>query len=172
MNPSKNLIMWASRWLAAAPLALALTATMPPPQPADTPTADPINEVSCGPMNVGAAQQLLRDKGKTRASVVAVYGASATTGAAQKHTLILDPNFEYIFIPAVYVNDVAATDQGADYNLRLQVTATGKGKVLLEATAKTSAGGQPLGGIMHVKRGTAVEIDYDYTANGPDPTTA
>lgn len=168
MNPRKNLKMWANCWLAAAPLALALTAAMPPVRPAGTPATDPINEVSCGPVNVESAQQMFRDKGKTKVRVAAVYGASATAGAAQKHTFLLEPNIEYLFIPTVYVNDVGATDRGADYNLRLKVTATGKNKVLLDVTAKASAGGKPLGELLRVKRGTVVEIDYDYTANGPD----
>ena len=93
----KNLVSFRSllAWMPVA-AALALAA------PAAAQSIPPAEEVSCGSLTVASAQKMFRDKGKTRVQVAAIYGIAATTGAAQKHTLLLQPNFEYLFIPGVY----------------------------------------------------------------------
>ena len=160
----KNLVSFRSllAWMPVA-AALALAA------PAAAQTVTPAEEVSCGSLTVASAQKMFRDKGKTRVQVAAIYGIAATTGAAQKHTLLLQPNFEYLFIPGVYRDgDMVPSETFANYNLRLRVVATAKNKELVSYDTKTTAGYRPMGDGISVKKGTVVEVNYEYTANGPD----
>lgn len=137
--------------------------------PAMAQAVPPVEEVSCGSLTLASAQQMFRDKGKTRVQVAGVFGKAATSGAAQKHTLLLQPGFEYLFIPGVYNDgEIVPTERRPGYNLRLRVTATAKNKELVAYENKQSAGGRPMGDGISVKKGTVVELDYEYTANGPD----
>lgn len=143
------------------PLAAALTAATPPP------AADPVNEVSCGPMSLEKAQQLFIERGKKNVQVAGVFGAAATSGAAHKHALTFEPGRDYFFIECVYIDDEAMTTN-TGYNIHLKVTDTKKNNVLSQGEAKETGGGRTIGTKVNVKRSTPVEIEYDYTANGPD----
>ena len=160
----KNLVSFRSllAWMPVA-AALALAA------PAAAQTVTPAEEVSCGPVNVAAAQKMFSDRGKTRVQVAAIYGAPATSGAAQKHTLMLLPDLQYHFIPCVYIDgETVPAERQEAYNLRLRVVATAKNKELGSYISKKEGGGRRLGDGISVKKGTVVEVDYDYTANGTD----
>lgn len=160
----KNLVSFRSL-LAWMPVAAALALTTP----AAAQTVTPAEEVSCGPLNVTAAQKMFRERGKTQIQVAAIYGAPATSGAAQKHTLMLLPGLEYHFIPCVYIDgETVPTEHQADYNLRLRVMGTAKNKEFIAGTSPRTAGGHTVGEGISVKKDTMVEINYGYTTNATD----